>query len=173
MTTQLSETQRKILTTACGREDGRVFPISAGKLKGGAVNAVLKSLLKSNMIEEVPASAGDHVWRTTDEGAPTTLRVTSAAREIINVGKKSARKSKTPSKPAARPKRERGETKQDLLIRMLKRARGSTVAQIVEATGWQTHTVRGAIAGALKKKLGLAVTSEKADSGERVYRIEG
>ena len=54
---------------------------------------------------------------------------------------------------------------------MLRRKEGATIAQIVEATGWQPHTVRGAFAGALKKKLGLVVTSEKVE-GVRVYRIE-
>jgi hypothetical protein len=56
---------------------------------------------------------------------------------------------------------------------MLRRPAGATIVQIVEATGWQPHTVRGAFAGALKKKLGLEVTSEKAEGGERVYKIEG
>ena len=53
---------------------------------------------------------------------------------------------------------------------MLRRKQGATIAQIVEATGWQPHTVRGAFAGALKKKLGLTVTSEKVE-GTRVYRL--
>ena len=53
---------------------------------------------------------------------------------------------------------------------MLRRKEGATIAQIVEATGWQPHTVRGAFAGALKKKLGLTVTSEKVE-GTRVYRL--
>ena len=53
---------------------------------------------------------------------------------------------------------------------MLRRKEGATIAQIVAATGWQPHTVRGAFAGALKKKLGLTVTSEKVEGGERVYR---
>ena len=44
---------------------------------------------------------------------------------------------------------------------MLRRAKGATVDEIAEALSWQPHTVRGAIAGALKKKLGLEVTSEK------------
>ena len=65
----------------------------------------------------------------------------------------------------------RGDTKQAQLIAMLRRKQGATIAQIVEATGWQPHTVRGAFAGALKKKLGLTVTSEKVE-GTRVYRIE-
>ena len=53
---------------------------------------------------------------------------------------------------------------------MLRRNEGATIAQIVAATGWLPHTVRGAFAGALKKKLGLTVTSEKVE-GQRVYRI--
>ena len=54
---------------------------------------------------------------------------------------------------------------------MLRRAKGATVDEIAEALEWQSHTVRGAIAGALKKKLGLEVTSEKDDKRGRVYRI--
>ena len=56
------------------------------------------------------------------------------------------------------------------MIAMLKRPEGATVEQIAEAMGWARHTVRGAMAGALKKKLGLTITSEKID-GRRVYRI--
>jgi len=51
------------------------------------------------------------------------------------------------------------------------RAKGATVAEIAEALEWQHHTVRGAIAGALKKKLGLAVASDKVEGRGRVYRL--
>lgn len=54
---------------------------------------------------------------------------------------------------------------------MLRRAEGATIAQIVEATGWQSHTVRGAFAGALRKRLGLTVTSDKVEGRGRVYHI--
>ena len=57
------------------------------------------------------------------------------------------------------------------LIAMLHRAKGASVQEIAEALSWQPHTVRGAIAGALKKKLGLEVTSEKDEKRGRVYRI--
>ena len=57
------------------------------------------------------------------------------------------------------------------MIEMLRQPKGAMLAEIVEATGWQSHTVRGAMAGALKKKLGLTVTSEKDDVRGRVYRI--
>ncbi|WP_371056873.1 DUF3489 domain-containing protein, partial [Rhodosalinus sp. K401] len=45
------------------------------------------------------------------------------------------------------------------------------IDEIAEATGWQPHTVRGAFAGALKKKLGLEVTSEKVENRGRVYKL--
>ncbi len=54
---------------------------------------------------------------------------------------------------------------------MLKRPEGATIEQIVEATGWQSHRVRGAMAGALKKRLGLAITTEKVEGRGRVYRL--
>ncbi len=54
---------------------------------------------------------------------------------------------------------------------MLQRPEGATVRQICAATGWQPHTVRGAFAGAFKKKLGLTLVSGKQPGGERVYRV--
>ena len=67
--------------------------------------------------------------------------------------------------------RTRENSKQAQVIAMLRRPEGSTVRQICEATGWQAHTVRGTFAGAFKKKLGLAIVSDKPQGGERVYRI--
>jgi hypothetical protein len=67
--------------------------------------------------------------------------------------------------------RTREGSKQAKLIEMLRQPSGATIAEIVAAFSWQPHTVRGAIAGALKKKLGLAVTSEKVEGRGRVYRI--
>lgn len=71
-----------------------------------------------------------------------------------------------------KPKRKPRDSKQAKVIEMLKRDEGATLSQIIEVTGWQPHTVRGAISGALKKKLGLTIVSRKLDSGERLYRIE-
>ena len=55
----------------------------------------------------------------------------------------------------------------------LKQPDGATIVEITKALGWLPHTVRGAIAGALKKKLGLNVESEKVDDRGRVYRVAG
>lgn len=54
---------------------------------------------------------------------------------------------------------------------MLRAPDGATIEEIMAATGWQSHTARGAMAGALKKKLGLEVTSEKIEGRGRVYFI--
>jgi len=72
---------------------------------------------------------------------------------------------------AERGRSTRHNSKQAEVIRMLQRAEGATIGQICAATGWQAHTVRGTFAGALKKKLGLTIVSDKPQGGERVYRI--
>jgi hypothetical protein len=61
-------------------------------------------------------------------------------------------------------------SKQDGVIAMLRRSEGATVDEVVSATGWQRHTVRGVFSGALRKKLGLTIASAKEERG-RVYRI--
>jgi hypothetical protein len=74
--------------------------------------------------------------------------------------------TKTHKQTASRPK-----TKLAQLEAMLRRPDGATVEQISKSLDWQTHSVRGAISGALKKKQGLTITSEKTGAGRRVYRI--
>jgi hypothetical protein len=77
-----------------------------------------------------------------------------------------------PTAPEQAPKPQtRANTKQAQLIAMLRRPEGADLDEIAEATGWQKHTIRGAISGALKKKLGLEITSTKDDQGRRIYRI--
>ena len=63
-------------------------------------------------------------------------------------------------------------TKQAQLIAMVRQVEGATIDEIVASTRWQSHTIRGAFAGALKKRLGLTVTSEKEESRGRVYRLD-
>ncbi len=70
-----------------------------------------------------------------------------------------------------RPPKTREGTKQTTLIAMLREEGGATIAEIVAATGWQSHPVRGAMSVALKKKLGLVVTSERDETRGRVYRL--
>ena len=76
-----------------------------------------------------------------------------------------------PESDAPKPRRQREGTKQARMIAMLKRPEGATVEQIMHETGWLAHTCRGALAGALKKKLGLTISSEKTEGQPRTYRI--
>jgi hypothetical protein len=90
--------------------------------------------------------------------------------------------SQVAGEPSLKPTPRTG-TKQALLIELLRRPEGATVEQIAAATGWQKHTIRGAISGALKKKLGLTVEATRsrevspnktgAKGSSRVYRITG
>lgn len=99
----------------------------------------------------------------------------SKASKPVRATKKIVRRKAKPKAAAATKERTpRTDSKQAKLIAMLRRPEGASIAEAVAALEWQAHTVRGAIAGALKKKLGLKVESEKVDSARgRVYRLCG
>ena len=164
----LTDTQAVILSAACARPDAMVFPVTA-RLKGGAVGNVCKSLLKRGLIEEIPATDLNTVWRHDEERGSITLRATPLAYSTLGITDDPAPASST--QIVAEPLRRRTGTKQDTLIAMLRAPEGATIEEIVAATGWLSHTVRGSMSGALKKKLGLIITSEKVDGRGRVYAI--
>jgi Protein of unknown function (DUF3489) len=191
---QLSDAQLVVLSAACQRADRCVFPVNP-KLKGNAAGNVLKSLLKKGLIKEVRAKHDDTVWRHDKDHGKMTLCATRAAFDALGIhprevpakdGADGDSSSSKDASAAARPKsrgkskprgsrtvapRTRADSKQAQLIEMLKRPDGATIEEIVKKFKWQSHTVRGAIAGALKKKLGLTVQSEKVEGRGRVYRI--
>src|SRR5882762_3515417 len=101
----------------------------------------------------------------TKSKSKTKVATRSAARKT---GK---RKSRTRSAPASSKSAARPDTKHARIVGMLRSPGGATIAAIMTATEWQQHSVRGFLAGVVRKKLGLNLISEVTDKG-RVYRIK-
>jgi Protein of unknown function (DUF3489) len=155
---KLSPAQNLLLRTAARRADGRVIPPST--MRGGARAKVMTALLLRGWIE--PADDG-HVL--TDAGYAAIGQQRPAPQDDVQpvdtIGDLQLLEV-IPVRPG---------TKLAALVMALRRPKGSTSLQLMLATGWQPHTVRGAISGMLRKKLGLNVVLAHNDTGERVYRV--
>ena len=164
---KLSDAQLVILSAACARENGSLLPTS-GNLNSNAVSMVLHSLINKGLAEEVPANSNMPIWREAEDGSSVSLRATAAAYQALGLADMAAEEmeDQAVTKPNTRP-----NSKQAQLIKMLKRPEGASIIEIAETFGWQVHSVRGAIAGSLKKKLGLVISSEKTENRGRVYKI--
>ena len=93
-------------------------------------------------------------------------------------GKKASKGEKAPKKPKGAKPPKAGEgaregSKAAKVLDLLKRPTGATIKELMKATGWQPHSVRGYLSGTVGKKLGLKVESTKAENGERSYSIKG
>ncbi len=153
--TKFTDTEQVILT-AVARNNGAVptRERSGSKVDPRAYGAAIASLIRKGILKpRGPAREGDYA----KDGQKLVLA------KIDNDIETHA--------AATKERKTRKETKQALLIELLERSKGATIDEIVTATGWQSHTARGAMAGALKKKLGLTITSEKDETRGRVYRI--
>jgi hypothetical protein len=108
--------------------------------------------------------------KTTPAGksSPTAKSPRQAKRPAPAAGLPKAKTSAF--KPAARNPRASGSSKQATVLTMLRAPKGATIAAIMNATGWQSHSVRGFLAGTVRKKLRLDLVSEKVD-GVRAYRV--
>ena len=188
--TKLSDTQAIILSAAAQREDRIALPLPES-LRGGAAAKVVGAMLAKGFLQEVDADLrnGEPLWRETGDGHGTTLVATDAGLAAIGIetedadtapagatdasGAAPAPDTATETDPAPKARTPREGTKQAALIAMLRAPEGATIDEIATALEWAGHTVRGAMAGALKKKLGLTVTSDKVADRGRIYRIEG
>ena len=170
-TTQLTPAQHAILAYALEHTGGKIdwFP---DNIKGGARKKVLDGLFNRALI-----TTDGTDWFVAAEGYDAMGRACPALAPLdadpeIDAAVTAAEAEWAQDKTTAQAKpRTRENSKQAEVIRMLQRPEGATIAQICNATGWQAHTVRGTFAGAFKKKLGLTIVSDKAQGGERVYRI--
>lgn len=162
MTTQakLTDTQTAILKAAAGRADGNIEPLPT-TLRGGARAKVVDGLLARGLVADT-----DGHRLLTDAG-------------YAAVGKrrpvpKGVQKTDVPAalqKLEVTPRTIRPGTKLATIIDAMRNPGGTTIAQMMADTGWQAHTVRGAISGMVKKRLGYEVVTEKEPDGLRAYRI--
>jgi len=175
---KLNDTQLMILSAASQRRDFSVYPLPRSVKKGDEPKH-LKKLLSLQMIEEAEAVGDAPVWRVHEDGYNVTLiladegfRVLGVEREATTkVGKqKLPAKNASPAQKAAATTARHANSKQAMMIALLQRAKGTTIDELAQTTGWQKHSVHGVMSGVLRKKLGLNITSEAGPHG-RTYRI--
>ena len=175
--TKLTETQIIVLTAGAKRPDNIALPLPKG-LAGAAAKMAVAKMMEHGWLEEVDANTrrGEPLWRETGDGHGTTLVVTDAGllaigiEPVVDQTMAAIRKNVSETMEATPPIQRKGTT-QATLIAMLRAPEGATIEEIITATGWLSHTVRGSMSGALKKKLGLTITSEKMAGRGRVYHL--
>jgi len=176
---KLSDMQLVLLSTASQRGDGNFFP-PAESLKGGEsrIAKSIESLIKRGLAAEIEVGAKVPSWRE-DGDRRLGVMITTEGRTAIGDGEAGDGKEgqeapatpppAAPAPPARKPGEIRAGTKQALLVEMLEREGGASIQQIVDATGWLSHTTRAALTGL--KKRGFEIGREKVDGVGR-YRAK-
>lgn len=191
--TKLTDAQSAIVKAATGRPDGNIEPLPP-TLRGGARSKVIEGLIARGLITE---SYGGH--RLNDAGyaavgkrrpAPKGVQKMDAlaavakgdttdalakheaiVSRLISKGTQNAGTPDALQKLEAKSPTIRPGTKLAAIIDAMRNSGGTTIAQMMASTGWQAHTVRGAISGMVRKRLGYEVVTEKGADGQRAYRI--
>ena len=188
----ITDNQRTVLQAAANSANLIAWPVPQKLgLNSGSSTIVVKGLLKKGLLEERHALGDDATWREDDDGRKLTVVITKSgmaaigmlsldeARQEPDTGdaahSDAAESTNTPAVTANldQPRMPRAGSKLAILVALLSREEGATVEEMVGATGWQTHSVRGIMSGALVKKFGLRIVSEKVEGRGRVYRVAG
>jgi hypothetical protein len=193
-TPKLTDKQLVILSAAAQRADHALFPLPQSlTVQGAALDKVIATLCKRKLAEERRIIDGAAEWRRDEDNRARGLFITTSG--LLALGIEEADEDRTflaaasmPRKPktaaaqphrkpqkasTAAPKRRAApaQTKQDLVIQMLRRHSGVSVADIITKTGWQPHSVRGFFSGLVRKKLKLPLVSDVGRNGVRRYHI--
>jgi hypothetical protein len=137
-----------------------------------------------HVVTAVITAQGENIMTTTTEPTETApaepkagKKATAGARrghvaaKKAKSGKKASPAKKEP-KSAKKAARARDGSKTAKVLELLRRPGGVTAKELMKVTGWQPHSVRGFLSGTVGKKMGLTVTSAKAEDGERTYTVE-
>lgn len=171
MTTQakLTDTQTAVLKAAANRPDGNIEPLPPN-LRGGARAKVIEGLLARGLIV---ATNGHHLL--TDAGYAAVGKRRPVPKGVQKMDSHDALTKREAThaiqKLEATSRPIRPGTKLAEIVDAMKRPGGATIAQMMAGTGWQAHTIRGAISGMVRKRLGYQVVTEKSADGQRAYRI--
>jgi hypothetical protein len=105
------------------------------------------------------------------DASSTNTTARAGRSKSSNKARSKKRATKKAAKAAGKPKaKNKSASKQDRVLALLRRPEGATLDVLVKATGWQQHSIRGFLAGTVRKKLKLLLRSEKIE-GVRIYRI--
>jgi uncharacterized protein DUF3489 len=193
-TAKLSDAQLVILSAAAQRPDGSLLPLPEKLVsKGAAQNRVMIEILcKRKLAEEKPTKTDAAEWRRDKEARPLGLFITKSGLLALGINETEEtkpaqaaanvpRQRKTAAKPRSKARKVStakskkpaapSQSKQEAVIKMLRRKPGVTIDDIVAETGWQRHSVRGFFSGLIKKKLKLPLVSDVSKDGVRRYHI--
>ena len=186
MSVKLTDAQLVMMSAAAQREDRCLA--APETMKGAVVSKAGAKLVKLGFAREIHAKPGTPLWRRDETGRSFALKLTAAGLKAIAVDEGPQDEPGEVSQPQLLPEAKNGVRQDDvgrhaptaaprdgsklaLLIDLLRRADGSTIVDLTQATGWLAHTTRAAITGLRKR--GYAVTRERSDAGESVYHISG
>jgi hypothetical protein len=198
---KLTDADRVILSSAGARDTGLVLPVPKSlQLSPKTLEPILRRLLAKGLLLERPLVADEKPWATSEDGTRTSLVIAPTGLEAVGLGASENSSPQTPTGTAAPRAKAKGLSKRppsakrpvakpptkpavkaaaavgtmsklDTLVAALRQRKGATIPDLMEATGWQAHSVRGAISGSLKNKRKLNVVSATVEGRGRVYRI--
>jgi hypothetical protein len=185
MSVKLTDAQLVMLSAAAQRED--LCLATPDKMRGAILTKVSEKLVKLGLVREVRAKAGMSVWRRDDGGLSYALKLTATGLKAIAVDDRSEEEIERSKTMQSQPRLEKtnvsrpeavGEHAKKLTPRagsklarvmdLLQRSDGSTISNLIEATGWLPHTTRATLTGLRKR--GYAITRERIEGGDSVYR---
>ena len=199
MSIKLTDTQLLMLSAAAQRNDRCL--VAAPNVKAAAAKKIAGKLIASGLVKEIRAKAGVPVWRRDDDsGQSYALKLIAAGAKAIAIDEsaepahvsdkghsredveQAGSSSQRPSAPdsssvganetaPARPSAPRGGTKLAEVVELLRRDRGATIDELIDATGWLPHTTRAALTGLRKRGFALAIDRSDKERGS-IYRIE-